>query len=88
MSRNTFKGHVDLLMTGEEGKIHYVLIKEFSTFMYDRTLHHGRKHFSCYCLQGFSTKDILKCHIHDCFKINGKQMIKMPKKVFNIEYVG
>ena len=21
------------------------------------------------------------CHVKDCFKINGKQMIKMPKKV-------
>ena len=25
-------------------------------------------------------KKILKCHIRDCFKINGKQTIKMPKK--------
>ena len=24
--------------------------------------------------------DDLKCHIKDCFKINGKQTIKMPKK--------
>ena len=27
-----------------------------------------------------STEEILKCHIKDCFKINGKQRIKMPKK--------
>ena len=25
-------------------------------------------------------KEILKCHINDCFKINGKQRIKMPRK--------
>ena len=24
--------------------------------------------------------EILKCHIKDCFKINGKQRIKMPNK--------
>ena len=30
--------HVDLLLIGEEVKRHYVLIKDFSTFMYDHTL--------------------------------------------------
>ena len=32
--------NVDLLLIGEEGKRHYVFIKDFSTFMYDYTLHH------------------------------------------------
>ena len=31
--------HVDLLLIGEEGKIHYVLIKDFNTFMDNHTLH-------------------------------------------------
>ena len=35
-------------------------------------------------MQIFSIKKILKCHVKDCFEINGKQMIKMPK---NDEYV-
>ena len=48
--------------------------------MYDHTLHRGRKHFCYYCLQAFSTKKILKRHIKACFKINGKQRIKMAKK--------
>ena len=34
-----------------------------------------------FCLQAFSTEEILKCHLKDCFKINGKQRIKMSKKV-------
>ena len=29
----------DLLLIGEEGKIHYVLIKDFNTFIYNHTLH-------------------------------------------------
>ena len=45
--------------------------------MYDHTLHRRRKHFSCFCLQAFRTAEKLKCHIKDCFKINGKQTIKM-----------
>ena len=40
-----------------------------------------KKHFCRYCLQTFSTEEILKCHIKDCFKINGKQRIIMLKKV-------
>ena len=56
-------------------------IKDISTVMYDHTLHHQRKHFCCYCLQAFETAEKLKCYIKDCFKINGKQTIKIPKKV-------
>ena len=48
--------------------------------MYDHLLHLGRKHFCRYCLQAFRTAEKLKCHIKDCFKINGKQTIKIRKK--------
>ena len=48
--------------------------------MYDHTLHRGRKHFCRYCLQAFSTAEILKSNYSNCFKINGKQLIKMLKK--------
>ena len=68
-------------MIGEEGKNHYVLIKNFSTFMHDRMLHRGRKHVCGYCLQAFSTKEILKCHINNCFKINNKKGLRCLKKV-------
>ena len=70
--------HVDLLLIGKEGKRHYVLIKDFNTFMYDHTLHHGK--IFCYCLQAFCTAETLKHQIKDCFKINCKQRIIMPKK--------
>lgn len=80
MSKIFFGRHIDLLLIAEKGPRLYLLIKDFTTFMYDHTLHCGRKHFCCYCLQAFSTTEILKCHMNDCFKINGKHMIKMPKK--------
>ena len=68
------------MLIGEEGKIHYVLIKDFKIFMYNNTLHRGRKHFFRYFLHAFSTEEILKRHIIDCFKINSKQRFIMPKK--------
>ena len=46
--------------------------------MYDHTQYHGREYFCCYSLQAFSTVKILKYLVKDCFKINGKQIIKMP----------
>ena len=48
--------------------------------MYGLSLHCGRKHFCCYCLHAFITEELLRCHIKDCFEINVKRMIKMPKK--------
>ena len=74
------KKHADLLLIEEEEKRYYVLIKDFNTCMYDHTIHRGGKHFCCYCLQAFSTEEILKRRIKDCFKINGKQRIIMSKK--------
>ena len=54
--------------------------------MNDHTLHRGKRHFCRYSLQAFSTEKILICRVKDCFKINGKQMIKRPKKVEYIRF--
>ena len=37
--------------------------------------------FCCYCLETFITEELLKRHIKNCFKIDGKQRIKVPKKM-------
>ena len=37
------------------------------------------KIYCLYCLQAFSTEEILKNHLKDSFKINGKQRIIMPR---------
>ena len=43
-------------------------------------IHYMEKKLSRYCLQAFCTKEILKRHIKDCFKINGKRRIIVPRK--------
>ena len=45
--------------------------------MYNNTLLRKEKHFCRYCLQAFNSKETLKHHIKDFFKINGKQEIAM-----------
>ena len=59
---------------------HYVLIKDFNKFMYNRTKHEHRKYFCMYCLQCFSREDVLAKHKNNCISINGKQAIKMPEE--------
>ena len=56
-------------------------MKDIDTFMYDHSLHRGRKHFCRYCLHASIAEEILKCHVKEYFKINGEQRIIMPKKV-------
>ena len=36
-------------------------------------LHCGRKNFCYFCLQAFSTEEMLRCDIKESFKINNKQ---------------
>ena len=52
--------HVDLLLIEETEKKHYVLIKDFNTFLNDHLLHRERKHVCRYCLRAFITEEILK----------------------------
>ena len=49
--------------------------------MFNQTLQRDRKHFCRYCLQSFSTAQILNRHVNDCFEINGKQIVKKVNKV-------
>ena len=54
VSKSNFKRLVELLLIGEESKRHYVLIKNFNTFMCYHKLHRGRKNPSRYFLQPVS----------------------------------
>ena len=48
----------------------------------------GHKLFFCdYCLQHFTSENILKNHTEVCLKINGTQKVKMPCKNKNIFFM-
>ena len=62
---------------------HFILIKAFYQFMYQfmyQTKHKEKKHFCMYCLQQFSSLEVLNKHKTNCMVVNGKQAIEMPKK--------
>ena len=84
ISKETFKDQMNLLLITKDEKKHYVLIKDFSAFMYNQSKHKEKKHFCIYCLQCFSSERVLIKHANNCLTINGSQAINMPKQGENI----
>ena len=88
ISKETFEDQMNLLLIIKDEKKHYVLIKDFNAFMYNQSKHKERKHFCMYCLQCFSSIEILDAHRKDCIVINEKQAIKMPNEDENrVEFI-
>ena len=77
VSDEKFKDCMNLLLVRDENKLHYVYIKDFNGFMCHKTKHKNKKHFSRYCLQGFSSERVLIEHKKVCLKINGKKGVKL-----------
>ena len=84
ISKEKCEDQMNLLLITEDGKKHYILIKDFNAFMYNQTKHKDKKHFCIYCLQCFSSESILVKHTNNCLTINGAQAINMPKQGENI----
>ena len=77
ISKQKFEDYMDLLLINDENKSHYVCIKDFDKFMFNKTKHKNKKHFWRYRLQCFSSKRVLVEHKETCLKINGKQTVKL-----------
>ena len=81
ISKETSEDQMNLSLITKDEKKHYVLIKDFNTFMYNQSKHKERKHFCMYCLHCFSSERVLANHVNNCLTINGAQAINMPKQV-------
>ena len=84
VSKEKFEDHMELLLITKDENKHYILIKDFNTFMFNQTKHEHRKHFCMHCLQCFSSDRVLNNHKDNCIQVNGTQAIKMPTKDNNI----
>ena len=88
ISKEDFEMELNLLLLESDGNKHYVLIKDFNSFMFKQTKHKSKKNFCMNCLQCFSSKEVLDAHRKDCIVINGKQAIKMPNEDENrVEFI-
>ena len=70
---------LNLLLITKGKEQHYILIKDFNTFMCNQTKDARRKHFFMHCLQCFKSEMVLNNHKENCIIINGAQAIKVPK---------
>ena len=84
VSKEKYEDCINILLITEEKNKHYVLIKDFNNFMYNKTKHKERKHFCMHCLQCFSSERVLSDHKDNCITVNGMQAVKMPDKDKNI----
>ena len=77
----------NLLLIENGNENHYVWIKDLNKLMNAQSKD-GHKLFFCeYCLQHFTSENILKNHTEVCLKINGTQKVKMPCKNKNIFFM-
>ena len=51
--------HVDLILIVDKEKRHYFLIKDFNNFMYDHTLHHGKKNILSLLFTSFLYRSVI-----------------------------
>ena len=61
ISDQKFEDSMDLLLLIDDGKSHYVYIKDFDRFMFHKTKNKNKKWFSS-CLQCFSSETVLIKH--------------------------
>ena len=66
---------MDLLLLIDDDKSHYVYIKDFNKFMFDKTKNKNKKYLCKSCLQCFSSKNVLTERREDCLIINGNQSV-------------
>ena len=69
--------HVNLLLLADGEKRHYVLVKNLSRLIAQRSSHPRTSHPCVYCLHVFCRADLLADHIPHC-KPHGPQRVKMP----------
>ena len=82
----TFNEQVlNVLLTSNEEKSHYVFIKDFNTLMYSEvnTKNAHKKHFWMSCLQNF--KEILNNHRKHCLLINDTQAVKYESGIIKFK---
>ena len=81
-SDQEFSDSMDLLLISDKFKSHYVYVKDFDRFMFNKTKYKSKKYFCKNCLQSFSSETILSEYKEDiklrhCLVINGKQSVKL-----------
>ena len=79
-----FKMCMDLLLISNENKSHYVYIKDFNRFMWNKK-NKNKKYFCKFWIQCFSSEPVLIEHNENYVTINGKQSVKLKRGSVSFE---
>ena len=85
ISDEKFSDSMDLLLLIDDDKSHYVYIKDFNTFMFQKTKNKNKKWFCKSCLQCFSSEKVMINHKEDCLSINGKQSVDVEERIIEFK---
>jgi hypothetical protein len=84
------KYHINILkIMGENGKFHYVYIKDYDRLVGSQTNKSPHKLYHCrYCQHGFKRQDLLEQHLENgCLAVTG-QSVELPKEGETISFKG
>ena len=85
VSDQKFEDSVNLLLLVDDDKSNYVYIKDFDTFMFQKTKNKNKKWFYRSCLQCFGSERVLIKHKEDYLSINGKQSVKLEEAIIEFK---
>ena len=76
---------MDSFLLINDDKSHYVYIKNFNSFMFQKTKIKNKKWFCEGCLRCFSGENILIKHKEDCLSINGIQSVEVEEGTIELK---
>ena len=85
VSDQKFEISIDLLLLIDDNISHYVYIKDFDKFMFNKAKNKNKKWSCRSCLQYFSSENVLIKHKEDCLSINGVQSVNGEKGIIQFE---
>ena len=85
ISDQKFGDSMNLLFLIRNDESHYVYIKDFNIFMFHKEKNKNKKWFWRSCLQRFSSKNVLINQKKNCLSINGKQSVKLEKRIIEFK---
>ena len=65
------------MISNSEGKFHYLLVRDLSALVHERTKYHGYTQVCPYCLYCFSQARLLTAQLPNCF-IHPEQKVEYP----------
>ena len=80
ISNKNFDDSMDLVLSLEDNKSHYVYIKDVNTFLFHKTKNKNKKWFCKSCLQCFNNEKALINYKEDCPSINGDCICKSRRR--------